>query len=159
MLSDGARAKRLLSSTTLAGIITTIAGNGFTDKYGDGGYSGDNVHATAAQLNYPHGIAVDAAGNIYIADSINNRIRMITKSTGNITTIAGYGAIGYFTGGYSGDGGPATAALLSNPNGVAVDTAGNIYIADSDNNRIRMITKSTGDITTIAGVAGPPSPE
>ena len=58
MLSDGARAKRLLSSTTLAGIITTIAGNGFTDKYGDkyGGYSGDNVHATAAQLNYPHGI-------------------------------------------------------------------------------------------------------
>ena len=142
MLSDGARAKRLLSSTTLAGIITTIAGNGFTDKYGEGGYSGDGYPATSAKLSFPFSVAVDAAGNIYIADTYNNRIRMVTKSTGNITTIAGSGATGYFNGGYSGDGYPATAAQLHYPEGVTIDTAGNIYIADTSNHRIRMVSSS-----------------
>ena len=145
MLSDGARAKRLLSSTTLAGIITTIAGYGAIG-YFTGGYSGDGGPATAALLNSPYGVAVDTAGNIYIADSNNNRIRMINNSTGYITTIAGNDE-----GDYSGDNGPATAALLYIPYDVAVDTAGNIYIADTYNERIRMITKSTGNITTIAG--------
>ena len=131
---------RLLSTTTGTGIITTVAGNGVRGSSGDGG------HATAAQLSGPRGIALDLAGNIYIADTNDNRIRMVTGSTGIITTIAGNG-----NSGYSGDNGTATAAQLNRPIGVAIDTAGNIYIADTNNNRIRMITISTGYIATIAG--------
>ena len=131
---------RLLSTTTGTGIITTVAGNGVRGSSGDGG------HATAAQLNGPIGVALDTAGNIYIADYGVSKIRMIAGSTGNITTIAGDGVYGY-----SGDGGHATAAQLSGPRGIALDLAGNIYIADTNNNRIRMVTGSTGIITTIAG--------
>ena len=131
---------RLITKST--GYITTIAGNP------SNGYNfGDNVPAVSAVLYSPSGIAVDAAGNIYISDvDGETRVRMISKSTGNITTIAGNGQ--YF---YSGDNGPATAAAVNTPRGIAVDTAGNIYIADEGNNRIRMISKSTSYITTVAG--------
>jgi RHS repeat-associated protein len=125
------------------GIITTIAGTGFS------GFSGDGGPATQARLYSPLGIAADASGTLYIADTVNHRIRKIDNS-GIITTVAGSGSSGYYGGGYSGDGGPATQALLYYPKGVAVDTLGNLYIADSDNHRIRKV-HSNGIITTIAG--------
>jgi len=120
------------------GIITTIAGNNTA------GYSGDGGAATAAELNAPHGVAVDASGNVYIADESNQRIRKVNTS-GIISTIAGNG-----TGAYSGDGGAATAAQIYNPYGVAVDASGNVYIADESNHRIRKVNTS-GIISTIAG--------
>lgn len=121
-----------------SGVITTIAGNGNL------GYSGDGGLATLAELNYPTGVAVDAAGNIYIGDQGNNCIRKVNTG-GIITTIAGSGP-----GGYSGDGGPATLALLSTPAGVAVDAAGNVFVGDLGNQRIRKINTG-GIISTIAG--------
>lgn len=127
-------------SLPLPGNIDTVAG------YGPAGYAGDNGLATAADLNGPHNVAIDAAGNIYIADMWNNCIRKVTASTGIITTVAGNG-----TAGYSGDGGAATSAELYHPSGVALDTAGNIYIADFANNRIRKVTVSRNDISTVAG--------
>ncbi|MGA7832360.1 MAG: NHL repeat-containing protein [Terracidiphilus sp.] len=120
--------------------ISTIAGNGTA------GYSGDGNTATNAELNNPYGVAVDSSGNIYIADTYNNRIRKVTASTQQISTVAGNG-----TAGYSGDGGAATNAEVYLPTGVAVDSSGNIYIADYGNNRVRMVTVSTGAISTIAG--------
>jgi trimeric autotransporter adhesin len=123
-----------------------VAGDGYADvsdiPRGDGG------PATAARILNPRGVAVDAAGDIYFAAS--NRIRMVTKSTGIITTVAGSGK-GYNASGFSGDGGLATLALFCFPLDVALDTSGNIYIADTGNHRIRMVTKSTGIITTVAG--------
>ena len=127
--------------TISSGVITTIAGTP-----GLSGFTGDGAQATLGNLNTPKGIAVDASGNIYIADSDNNRIRVVTKSTGIISTVAGSGKAGY-----SGDGGLATAAALQGPRDVAVDALGNIYIADYDNNCIRLVTKSTGIISTVAG--------
>ena len=118
------------------GAITTVAGNGTA------GYSGDNSPATDAQLNQPAGVAVDASGNLFIADTANNRIREV--SGGAITTVAGNG-----TAGYSGDNGAATGAQLNRPAGVAVDASGNLFIADTTNNRIREVSGAT--ITTIAG--------
>ena len=119
-------------------IISTVAGNGTADFSGDGG------PATSAQINIPYGLAVDGAGNLYIADAVNNRIRKVDTS-GNISTVAGNGMYGS-----SGDGGPATMAQLAVPTGVAVDSAGNLYIADSDNNRVRKVDAS-GNISTVAG--------
>lgn len=127
------------------GIINTVVGNG---TYG---YSGDGGAATSAELRAPEGLAVDTAGNIYIADMYDNRIRKVTATTGIISTVAGNGYGACCTGGYSGDGGAATSAELYWPEGVAVDAAGNIYIADSFNNRIRKVTATTGIITTVAG--------
>ncbi len=124
-----------------AGNISTVAGN-FTE-----GYSGDGGQATAAQLQCPSGVAIDPAGNLYIADASNNVIRKVTAATGIISTIAGSTA---GTAGSSGDGGAATAALLSLPNDVALDGVGNLYIADSANNRVRKIDVN-GNITTAAG--------
>ena len=121
-----------------AGIIATFAGTG------DFGYNGDGILATSAQLNSPYGIAVDSVGNVYIADSFNYRIRKVDTS-GMITTIAGDG-----WGGAIGDGGPATSAELSEPEDVALDGHGNIYIADAANSKIRKID-SSGIITTLAG--------
>jgi uncharacterized protein (TIGR03437 family) len=118
------------------GVITTVAGNGMS------GFSGDNGPATSAELNEPEGIAADAAGNLYIADWQNNRIRMV--SNGVISTAVGNG-----TRGFSGDGGPATSAQLAYPQSVAVDSAGNLYIADTSNSRIRKV--SGGVIATVAG--------
>jgi trimeric autotransporter adhesin len=118
------------------GIITTIAGNGTS------GYSGDSGPATSAQLNSPRGIAIDAQGTIYIADTGNNRVRKVAN--GIISTIAGNGDADY-----GGDNGPATSAAINYPLGVAVDSGGNVYIADTSNNRVREV--SNGIITTIAG--------
>ena len=128
-----------------SGTITAYAGNGSS------GFGGDGGAATSAQLFPGHGIGVDSAGNLYIADLYNNRIRKV-DSSGIITTFAGSGtdnSIGQ--GGYSGDGGAATAAMLNLPNAVAVDAAGNVYIADTSNYRIRRVDKNTGVITTVAG--------
>ena len=119
------------------GVITTIAGTGRR------GYAGDGGPATEAQFNDADDLAVDGAGNVYVADSRNHRIRRI-DTHGVITTIAGTGERGY-----GGDGGPATDAQLS-ANDVAVDATGNVYVADSDNHRIRRID-TQGVITTIAG--------
>jgi hypothetical protein len=119
--------------------IHTIAGTGMV------GYSGDGAAATNASMNGPYGIAADTAGNIYFADADNNCIRKVDK-WGVITTIAGTG-----TPGYSGDKGPATAAMLKWPTYVALDDTGNVLFTDTRNYRIRKINKATGIITTIAG--------
>ncbi len=124
-----------------AQIITTFAGNNAATYAGDGG------SATMALLSLPSGVAIDAAGNKYIADKGNNRIRMISAA-GVITTIAGDG-----TASFSGDGGSAAAAEINAPTGVAVDAAGNIYIADCGNQCVRKINTS-GIISTIAGTSG-----
>jgi len=115
------------------------------------GYSGDGGPATAAQFQDPTGVAMDAAGNIYVAEEYNNVIRRIDAATGIITTVCGTGV-----GGFSGDGGPAIAAQLSQPADVCVDRDGNIYISDKGNQRIRRVDGTTGTITTYAGagVAG-----
>jgi hypothetical protein len=127
-----------ISFHTNAQIISTIAGNGTA------GFSGDGASAILAKLDHPHAVAVDAAGNVYIADKNNNRIRKVSTA-GDITTIAGLTAAGY-----SGDGLAATLAQLNNPNGVAVDATGNIYICDGDNSCIRKIN-TLGIISTVAG--------
>ena len=120
-----------------AGIISTIAGTGVE------GYNGEGA-ATSAELNYPAGLAVDTAGNVYIAEYFGSRIRKVTPA-GIISTVAGTGNAGF-----SGDGGLATGAQLYYANGVAVDGKGNLYIGDGDN-RVRMVTASSGIITTVAG--------
>ena len=111
------------------------------------GYGGDGSAAALAELNYPGATAVDSAGNLYIADSSNSRIRLVAAKTGIITTFAGNGQYDY-----TGDGGPATAAELEFPQGVAVDASGNVYLADTNNHVIRKVTAGTGVISTIAGV-------
>jgi sugar lactone lactonase YvrE len=127
-----------IRKVNVAGVITTVAGNGAFAFSGDGG------PATSASLNLPQHLALDAAGNLYVADSGNNRVRMITPA-GVIMTVAGNG-----TAGYSGDGGQAKLAALDFPTGVAVDAAGNLYIADYNNNRVRKVTPA-GIISTFAG--------
>ncbi len=124
---------------TTAGTITTYAGG-----YGGGAFGGDGGPAINARLNQPRGLRLDAAGNLYFADSASNRIRKVAVD-GTITTVAGVG-----TAGFSGDGGLATAAQLNRPLDVAVDAAGNLYIADYNNQRIRRVG-GNGIITTIAG--------
>ncbi len=128
-----------------AGIITTVAGNGVP---GSIIVSGDGGPATAASIGYPYGVAVDSQGNLFIADS-GNRIRKVSPA-GIITTVAG-SVNG--TQGFSGDGGPATAATFYSPSGVAVDSQGNLFIADIGNNRIRKVSPA-GIITTVAGRGG-----
>jgi sugar lactone lactonase YvrE len=122
-----------------SGIITTVAGTGVS-----AGYSGDGGQAASAQLNYPYGVTVDSAGNLFIVDTWNNRVRKVSTS-GIITTVAGNGSLGY-----GGDGGPASSAQLNSSYGVAVDSAGNLFIADTYNERIRKVS-SSGIITTVAG--------
>ncbi len=120
------------------GIITTVAGNG------NSGFSGDGGAATNTSLYYPYGVAVDSVGNLFIADSDNDRIREVSTN-GIITTVAGNGSYGF-----SGDGGAATNASLYYPYGVAVDSVGNLFVADNDNERIREVG-TNGIITTVAG--------
>lgn len=122
------------------GVVNTIAGSGISE------FGGDGSQAIGAALSAPRGIAVDRAGNLFIADTINCRIRRVDARTGIITTVAGNGVAGF-----AGDGGQATQAQLQFPYSVAVDSQGNLFIADTFNSRIRRVDARTGIITTIAG--------
>jgi len=126
------------------GNIMTVAGTG------TGGYSGDGGLSISANIFLPFGVAVDAAGNFYIADTGNNRIRKVSISNYVIKTVAGSGANGF-----CGDGGPATSACLNQPTSVAVDSNGNLYIADNANSRIRRVDAKSHTITTYAGNGTP----
>jgi hypothetical protein len=144
-----------------SGDIYTVAGDGYGASHGFGGFSGDGGPATSAELYAPLGVTVDGTGNIYIADSANDRIRKVDAATGIITTFAGNGIQGY-----SGDGGPAIDAEIALPEiqdpevyipdtAVAADAAGNIYISDGLNNRIRKVDAATGIITTYVEIPAP----
>ncbi len=139
-LSDGEN--NLVLSVSSAGDIAVVAGTGSQ------GFEGDGGPATKAALNYPGGLATDASGNLYIADTFNHRIRKVSAA-GTITTVAGNGEDGF-----SGDDSPATQASLSSPAAVAVDASGNLYIADSGNDRIRKVG-TDGKISTFAGGGEP----
>jgi len=128
---------RLVTAAT--GIISTVAGTGVAS------FSGDGAPAIAATFSNPWSITLAPTGQLYIADQNNQRIRMVDNS-GIVTTVAGTGISGF-----SGDGGPAAAALLNVPASVAVDVAGNLYVADSGNNRVRKISAQTRMIVTVAG--------
>ena len=122
------------------GTISTVAGTGTQ------GYNGDGIPANTAQLSLPGAVAVDSVGNLYIADTWNNRIRKVDVSTGMISSIAGTGFAGVL-----GDGGPASMAQVNEPEGLAVDAFNNIYIADFGNSKIRMVSSLSGNIDTFAG--------
>jgi sugar lactone lactonase YvrE len=122
------------------GLITTYAGTGVD------GYNGDDKPSDNARLNEPYAVCLDRAGNLYIADRLNNRIRMVTAGAARIYTVAGTG-----TSGSSGDGGLAVNATLRQPKGVCLDSQGNLYIADTGNHRVRRVAAATGIITTVAG--------
>jgi sugar lactone lactonase YvrE len=132
------------------GIISTVAGNGYTASDGTGGYSGDGGPAGTAKLNSPYAVVFDAAGNMYIPDSANNRVRKVAavsgavSAAGIISTFAGTGVAGY-----NGDGALATAAQLWAPSGIAIDPAGNVFIADTQNSAIRKVAASTSNISTL----------
>jgi len=130
------------------GTISTIAGDNLTSSQVGAGFGGDNGPATMAQLGLCSGIAVDGAGNVYISDTGNNRVRKVDTS-GNITTVVNGGISGGAVGS-SGDGGLAVQAHINNPEGLAMDAAGNLYIADTNNNKIRKVSPN-GLISTFAG--------
>jgi uncharacterized protein (TIGR03437 family) len=132
----------VLRQDASTGLLALVAGNGTV------GYSGDNGPAAQAQLSEPSGVAVDAAGNVYIADTNNFCIRKV--SNGIITTFAGTPGVQF--GSSNGDGGPATKAIMSTPHGIALDSSGDLYIADTNYDSIRKV--SNGIITTVAGVGG-----
>jgi len=140
---SGAGVLALPAGAVVVPTITTIAGNGTQ------GYSGDGGPAVKAALNLPTGVSEDVAGSLYIGDTFNNRVRKVKNPTtinaDTISTIAGTGSAGF-----SGDGSPATAAKLNHPTGTAVDSHGNVFVADTFNNRVRKID-TTGKITTYAG--------
>src|SRR5580700_10470192 len=119
-------------------IITTVVGTG------QKGFAGDGGPATKALLNGPFDVCFDRAGNLYFSDTFNNRIRRVDAASGIISTVAGNGEKGF-----SGDGGPATKAALNEPYGVVVDRAGNLYIADRLNRRVRRVDAASGVITTV----------
>ena len=140
---------------TPRGQVVAVAGDGVA------GYSGDGRLAAFAELNSPTGLALDAQGNLYIADSANNVIRRVDARTGIITTVAGDYAADKANdglGGFSGDGGPATSAQLNDPQGVAVDGAGDLFIADTFNNAIREVTPA-GVISTVVNSSAKPGRE
>jgi sugar lactone lactonase YvrE len=135
--------QRIFKIAPNSSVLLPIAGTGTK------GFAGDGGAATSAQLNNPAHIALDGAGNLYVADSGNNRIRKIALGTNIITTIAGTGAAGA-----AGDGGLAVNAQLNDPEGVAADTAGNVFIADTGNKRIRKVSAGSEFITTLVAPAG-----
>jgi sugar lactone lactonase YvrE len=139
-------ASRAVTGSSGPGTITSVAGTDVGSR--QYGFSGDGGPASSAQLYHPRALTFDRAGNAYVADTLNQRIRRIDTS-GTISTVAGNGMEGY-----GGDGGPALQAALNQPHGVAVDGAGNIYIADSANHRIRRVDPQ-GTITTVAGTGTP----
>jgi hypothetical protein len=130
-----------------SGIINTVAGNGYGSG-GAGGYSGDGGPAIAAELYWPSGLTIDSENNIFIAYLANNRIRVVTTS-GIINTLAGNGYGAPFSGGFSGDGGQATAAELNAPFGVTEDNSGNVFIGDEINNRDRKVKAVVAGIDNI----------
>lgn len=136
------RVRKIERST---GIITTAAGGGSCEFPGDGG-----PPATSG-LCAPSRLTFDAGGNLYIADIQAQVVRKISAVTGSISTVAGIGPPASWGGGFSGDGGPATSAHLNDPFGLAADAAGNVYISDTYNNRVRRVDARTGIITTVAG--------
>jgi len=125
--------------TRATGVITTVVGNGAAV-----GFGGDGGPATAATVNQPVSVSIDRDGNLFFADSNNNRIRKVDGTTGIISTVAGTGEYGS-----SGDGGAATMAALAWPYGVAVDGLGNLFIADTYNSKVRRVDQATGVITTV----------
>lgn len=131
---------RVVAIQASTGTLFQAVGTGVASSTGDGG------PAAQATLNHPMGVAMDPAGNLYISEPAGHRIRRVNVQTGIIMTVVGTG-----TAGFSGDGGPAQAASLNNPTGIAFDSAGNLYIADMGNARIRLVNGQTGIITTIAG--------
>ena len=128
-----------------SGIVTTVAGTGAPASSGDDGPAG------SAALDHPSALTINPAGNLYIADSTGQRVRRVDAHTAIITTVVGTGIEGF-----SGDGGPATTAVLDEPSGLAIDDAGDLLIADTRNHRIRLVSSASGQIQTIAG--GPPGP-
>ncbi|MEU7137349.1 SMP-30/gluconolactonase/LRE family protein [Streptomyces sp. NPDC046261] len=139
--TDNQRLRRVDAKT---GTITTVAGNGSQDG------SGDDGPAAKAALNAPRGVAVDAQGNVYIADTGNHRVRRVDAATATITTVAGTGKPGH-----SGDGEPAVKAQLSSPSGVAVDSDGNLFVAEYGTNRVRRVDAVTRTIDPVAGTGHP----
>jgi hypothetical protein len=138
-LADRAN-NRVVRVDAVTGILTLVAGNGVASSAGDGG------PAAQASLNHPAAVVVDAVGNLYVSEAQGNRVRRIDAASGIITTYAGTGA-----GGWSGDGGPATSGTLYFPLGLALDSSGNLYIADAQNFRIRRVDASTRLLSTVAG--------
>jgi hypothetical protein len=127
-----------IRKVTAAGIISTVAGNG---QYGS---SGDGSAATGAKLFFPTGVALDAVNDIFIADTVNSKVRVV-NTAGIINTFAGTGSFGY-----GGDGGPAKMAKLSGPTGLGIDGSGNVFISDTFNNRLRKVNTASV-ISTYAG--------
>lgn len=135
------KAEKFVQLSDVSGTVRYVVGTGKSGRC-----SGDGGPATQATLNFPGAVAVDRQGNLYIADTMNHRVRKVEASTGVIATIAGTGQHRW-----SGDGGAATAAALNEPVALAVDEQGNLYIADQSNNRVRKVDLNTGLITTVAG--------
>ena len=135
------KAEKFVQLSDISGTVRYVVGTGKSGRFG-----GDGGPATQATLNFPGAVAVDRQGNLYIADTMNHRVRKVEASTGVIATIAGTGQHRW-----SGDGGAATAAALNEPAALAVDEQGSLYIADQSNNRVRKVDLNTGLITTVAG--------
>ena len=133
--------EQFTQQTDLSGTVRYLVGAAAPKRYG-----GDGGPATEALLNFPTAVAVDAQGHLYIADTMNHRVRRVDAQTGVITTIAGTGQARF-----SGDGGPADRAALNEPAALAVDAQGQLYIADQSNNRVRAVDLKTGMIRTVAG--------
>jgi hypothetical protein len=137
---------RIREVVKATGNIITVVGTGV------GGYNGDGA-ATSTEVYYPEMMALDGSGNLFFADGINNRIRELVKATGQVVTVAGIGGVS----GFSGDGGPAVAAKLSGPKGVALDANGNLYFADQNNNRIREVLSGIlGSLSSTAWTVNQP---
>jgi sugar lactone lactonase YvrE len=135
------KGEKFVQLADLSGTVRYVVGAGRSGRFG-----GDGGPATQAALNFPGAVAVDRQGNLYIADTMNHRVRKVEAATGLITTIAGTGQHRC-----SGDGSPATAAALNEPAALAVDDRGNLFIADQSNNRVRKVDLNTGTIITVAG--------